>query len=65
MARTVMSHIRGTARLDMEPHPRLNHLEIACHLGERDPAHHADAPVSEFYRELSRSTPDDQPYPMP
>jgi hypothetical protein len=64
-ARTIMSHIRGTARLDMAPHPRLNHLEIARHLGERDPAHHADGRAWEVYRELALRTPDDQPYPMP
>jgi len=65
MARTVMSHIRGTARLDMEPHPRLNHLEIACHIAERDPGSHGDGPVWEFYRDLARRTPDDEPYTMP
>ena len=65
MARSIMSHIRGTARLDMEPHPRLNHLEIACHIAERDPGSHGDGPVWDFYRELALRTPDDEPYPMP
>lgn len=65
MARSIMSHIRGTARLDMEPHPRLNHLEIARHLGERDPGSHGDGSVWDFYRELALRTPDDEPYPMP
>jgi cation diffusion facilitator CzcD-associated flavoprotein CzcO len=64
-ARSIMSHILGTARLDMEPHPRLNHLEIACHLAERDPGSHGDRPVWDFYRELALGTPDDAPYPMP
>jgi len=64
-ARSVMSHIRGTARLDMEPHPRLNHLEIACHIAERDPGSHGDGPVWDYYRDLALRTPDDEPYPMP
>jgi hypothetical protein len=49
----------------MEPHPRLNHLEIACHVAERDPGSHGDAPVREFYRQLALSTPDDEAYPLP
>jgi hypothetical protein len=49
----------------MAPQPRLNHLEIARHLAERDPGSHGDAPVAEFYRELALRTPDDQPYPLP
>jgi len=65
MARSIMSHIRGTARLDMTTQPRLNHLEIARHIAERDPASHGDGPVWDFYRELALGTPDDQPYPMP
>ena len=64
-ARSIMSHIRGTARLDMEPHPRLNHLEIACHIAERDPGSHGDGPVWDFYSDLALSTPDDAPYPLP
>jgi len=65
MARSIMSHIRGTARLDMEPHPRLNHLEFACHLGERDPGSHGEGPVWDFYRDLALRVPDDEPYPLP
>ena len=65
MARSVMSHIRGTARLDMAQHPRLNHLEIARHLAERDPGSHGDGPVGDFYRELALRIPDDEPYPFP
>ncbi|MEO7709355.1 MAG: hypothetical protein ABIS28_12570, partial [Caldimonas sp.] len=64
-ARSVMSHISGRAQLDMAPHPRLNHLEIACHLAERDSGSHGNRPVWDFYRELAMSTPDDAPYPMP
>ena len=65
MARSIMSHIRGTARLDMEPHPRLNHLEFACHLAERDPGSHVEGPVWDFYRDLALHVPDDEPYPLP
>jgi hypothetical protein len=64
-ARSIMSHIRGTARLDMAPHPRLNHLEIACHVGERDPGSHPSGTAGAFYRDLALRTPDDEPYPMP
>ncbi len=64
-ARSIMSHIRGTAQLDMEPHPRLNHLEIAAHIAERDPGSHGEGPAWDFYRELALRTPDDEPYPMP
>lgn len=63
-ARTLMSHIKGTARLDMEPTPyRLNHLDFARHLMERDPAAGQDA--WRHLRELAMATPDDAPYPMP
>ena len=65
MARSIMSHIRGTARFDMKPHPRLNHLEIARHLGDRDPGNHSDEPVWNFYREIALRTPDNERYPMP
>ena len=63
-ARTLMSHIKGSARLDMQPTPwRLNHLDFARHLVERDPAAGANP-----WRDLSAmamTTPDDAPYPMP
>jgi hypothetical protein len=65
MARSVVSHIKGKAKLDLEPHPRLNHLEIARHIVERDPGSHSDGPVWDFYRDLALRTPDDEPYPMP
>lgn len=64
-ARSIMSHIRGAARLDMATHPRLNHLEIACHLAARDPGSQGDQPAWDFYRDLALSTPDDAPYPLP
>ena len=63
-ARTLMSHILGTARLDMQPTPfRLNHLDFARHLVERDPA--AGEHAWRDLRAMATTTPDDAPYPMP
>lgn len=64
MARAIMSHIGGTAQLDMEPLARLNHLEIAQHLAERDPDAQAEGKGRDFYRRLALTLPDDQPYPF-
>jgi len=66
MARSIMSHIVGTAQLDLEPLPhRLNHLEMVRHLAERDPASFGGAGADEYCRQVGLGTPDDQPYPMP
>jgi hypothetical protein len=66
MARSVMSHIRGTAQLDMEPLPhRLNHLEMVRHLAHRDPASFGGADADAWCRDVGLGTPDDQPYPLP
>lgn len=65
MARSLMSHIRGTARLDMKPvGHRLNHLDAARYLAERDPGSHAEGNDWDFYRQMALGTPDDQPYPL-
>jgi hypothetical protein len=65
MARTVLSHIGGTAQLDLEPVAgRLNHFDIVRHLAERDGGSYAGARGWDFYRELALGTPDDQPYPL-
>ncbi|MEO8525998.1 MAG: NAD(P)-binding domain-containing protein, partial [Caldimonas sp.] len=64
VARAIMSHIVGTARLDMEQGARLNHLEIARHLAERDPGAQAEGKGWDFYRHLAMTLPDDQPYPF-
>ncbi len=69
MARTIMSHIRGTARLDMAPlGHKVNHFDIVRHLAARDPGSYGDSPEDprgwDFYRQLVLSTPDDQPYPI-
>lgn len=66
MARTVMSHIAGRARLDMAPTAsRLNHLEMVRHLAQRDPASFGGADADAWVREVGLGTPDDAPYPMP
>jgi hypothetical protein len=66
MARSVMSHIRGEAKLDLQPLPyRLNHLEMVHHLAQRDPGSFGSAGADAYCREVGLGTPDDQPYPMP
>jgi cation diffusion facilitator CzcD-associated flavoprotein CzcO len=66
IARSIMSHIRGTARLDMEPAPhKLNHFDMVRYLADRDPGTYAEPRGWEFYRQLVLNTPDDQTYPFP
>lgn len=66
MARSVMSHIRGTAQLGLEPlRHRLNHLEMVRYFARRDPASFGGADADAWCREIGLSTPDDQPYPLP
>jgi hypothetical protein len=65
MARSVLSHIRGKAQLDMEPVAgRLNHFDIVRHLAERDAGSYAGERGWDFYRDLALGTPDDRPYPV-
>jgi hypothetical protein len=65
IARSVMSHIRGTARLDMlQPGHKINHFEIVRWLSERDPGSYPPERGWEWYRQLALNTPDDQPYPV-
>ena len=65
-ARTIMSHIRGTAKLDMEPvHRKLNHLDMIRHLAPRDPGSFTPETGWEFYRDMTLGQADDQPYPLP
>ena len=65
MARSIMSHIRGTAKLDMVAvGHKVNHFEIARYLGERDPGSYGTGRDWAFYRQLALTTPDDQPYPI-
>jgi hypothetical protein len=65
IARSIMSHIRGTARLDMAtPGHKINHFEIVRHLIPRDPASYPEGRGWEFYRDIALDTPDDQHYPL-
>ena len=66
MARTVMSHIKGTARLDMDVvQHRLNHFDLVNYLGPRDPASFVPGQWREQFRQIAMETPDEEPYPMP
>jgi hypothetical protein len=66
MARTIMSHIKGTARLDMEPVPhRLNHFDLVTYLAPRDPGSFVPGEWEEQFRQLAMETPDGLAYPMP
>ncbi|MGE4242856.1 FAD-dependent oxidoreductase [Ramlibacter sp.] len=63
--RSIMSHIRGTADLGLDPvlH-NINHFDLVTYLAPRDPASFP-AGWEKRYRDLQLETPDDQPYPMP
>ena len=61
MARSVVSHIRGTARLDMEATHRLNHLELASTSPSADPGLRDEEQHWEFYRDLALNTPTTSP----
>jgi len=63
--RSIMSHIRGTADLGMEPVTHnVNHFDLVPYLAARDPANFR-AGWQKAYRDLQLGTPDDQPYPIP
>lgn len=65
IARSIMSHIRGTAQLDQVPAGhKINHFEIVRHLAARDPGSYPAGRGWDFYRDLALHTPDDQPYPL-
>ncbi len=65
-ARTIMSHIRGTAQLDMEPvSHKLNHLDLIRHLASRDPGSFGPGTGWEHFRGLAAKLPDEAPYPFP
>lgn len=66
MARSVMSHIAGRARLDLASTAhRLNHLEMVRHFARHDPASFGGADADDYVRTIGLGTPDDMPYPMP
>jgi hypothetical protein len=66
LARSTMSHILGTAQLDMVPvGHKVNHFDIVAHLAPRDSGSYpADTWQAQFQR-LALQTPDSQPYPLP
>jgi hypothetical protein len=65
IARSIMSHIRGTARLDMlKIDHKVNHFDIVRHLLARDPGSYPEGRGWDFYRDIALHTPDDQPYPL-
>lgn len=65
IARSIMSHIRGTARLDMEPvGHKVNHFDIVRHLEPRDPGSYPPGRGWDYYRAIALDTPDDRPYPL-
>lgn len=65
VARSIMSHIRGTARLDLQPvGHKVNHFDIVRHLGPRDPGSYPAGRGWDFYRDIALHTPDDRPYPL-
>ena len=65
IARSIMSHIRGTAQLDwVTPGHKINHFDIARLLAGRDTGSYPEDRGWEFYRRIALETPDDQPYPL-
>ena len=66
LCRSIMSHIRGTARIDDAVLAyKVNHFEIVDYLAPRDPASYPPEAWREHYRNLALNTPDEQPYPIP
>jgi hypothetical protein len=64
--RSIMSHIRGTARLNNEALGyRVNHFEFVDYLAPRDPASFPPDTWRAHYRDIALNTPDDMPYPIP
>ena len=65
IARSVVSHIRGTAQLDLvQAGHKINHFEIVLYLSQRDAGSYPPERGWEWYRQLALNTPDDQPYPL-
>jgi hypothetical protein len=65
IARSIMSHIRGTARLDMlKIDHKVNHFDIVRHLEPRDPGSYPQGRGWAFYRDIAMHTLDDRPYPL-
>ena len=65
IARSIMSHIRGTARLDpVQVGHKVNHFDLVTHLAPRDPGSFEPGAWQQQFRDIALNTPDDQPYPV-
>lgn len=66
LSRSIMSHIRGTARFDRAViDHRINHFALVDYLAARDPASYPPDTWRAFYRDVALNTPDEQPYAVP
>ena len=66
LCRSIMSHIRGTARLGNEAKAhKINHFDIVDYLARQDPASFPSGAWHAHYRDIALNTPDEQPYPIP
>ncbi len=66
MARSTVSHILGTAQLDMQPvGHKVNHFDIVSHLAPRDAGSFEPGAWQAQYKALALQTPDEQAYPVP
>jgi hypothetical protein len=66
IARATMLHIQGRAQLNAAPAGcRMNYLELAQFLAQREPGNYADGDHGDIYRRMAMSVPDDQPFPLP
>lgn len=65
-ARTIVSHICGTATLDETPvADKLNHFELIKFLAARDPASYPPATWHAAYKNLTLHHPAEEPMPIP
>lgn len=66
LARSIMSHIAGTAQLDNQVlGHNINHFDIVNYLAPRDRASYPEHAWRAHYRDIALNTPDEQPYPIP
>lgn len=66
LSRSIMSHIRGTARFGNEAiGHKVNHFAIVDYLAPRDPASYPPDTWRALYRDIALNTPDEQPYAIP
>jgi hypothetical protein len=66
LSRSIMSHIRGTARFGNEViGHKINHFDLVDYLAPRDPASYPPDTWRAHYRDIALNTPDEQPYAIP